>query len=387
MSFFSEKKLLLIGFVLVLLTVIPITVYFLQRQQEVRIRAEKATNLSFSPTSSQTSPIQKNVGQTFDLDVMMNPGNNQVIATKLVITYDDTKLATVSGTCGTSLCHNQNAFPSVLEGPIYTARSGSNPASVIITMTVGIDITKAIQTTTKIATITFRALSQTPTTEVAFDTTRTNVTSTSDPEANVLSTTTPAVLAIAAGPTPTPGPTSPPSKPPVCDSFNTDRTPTGVAPFAIAIAVNGSDPDSTISKVTIDFGDGPAQEITQGSGIGTKSVQVQVAHTYNNPGTYIAKATLTDDTGVTSSGTTCTKTITVTQATPTTPQPTGGKGAPVATGSATPTLAPTATPKPSPTPIVSAPTIAPPGPGDTLIGIGVAGIILSVIGGLLLFAF
>lgn len=373
MSFFSQKKFLLFGFILVLLTVIPITVFYLQQQQEVRSRAAPATTLSFSPASSSSSPIAKNVGQVFDLDVTMTPDTNQVIATKLVINYDKSKLATE----GAGLVVNATAFPSILEGPTYT------DGVITVTMTVGIDITKAIRTQTKVATITFKAKDQTVVTptQVTFSD-QTNVTSTSDPEANVLSLRNPSFIAIGAGPTGTPGPTGI-TKPPVCDTLNLDRVPTGAAPFSVAFAVNGSDPDGTVSKVTIDFGDGPAQEITQGSGIGTKSVAVQVSHTYSNPGTFTAKATLTDDGGTVSSGTTCTKTITVTQPTPGAPQPTGGKGAPEATPSAAPTAVPTAVPSPTP---VAQSTIAPTGPGDTLLGIGVVGVFLTVVGTILLFA-
>lgn len=372
MSFFSQKKFLLFGFILVLLTVIPITVFYLQQQQDVRSRATPATTLSFSPTSSSSSPIAKSVGQVFDLDVTMTPDSNQVIATKLAINYDKSKLATE----GAGLVVNATAFSSILEGPTYT------DGTIIVTMTVGVDITKAIRTQTKVATITFKAKDQTGATptQVTFSD-QTNVTSTSDPEANVLSSKNPAFIAIGTGPMGTPAPTGI-SKPPVCDTLNLDRVPTGVAPFSVAFTVNGSDPDGTVSKVTIDFGDGPAQEITQGSGIGTKSVQAQVSHTYSSPGTFTAKATLTDDTGVVSTGTTCTKTVTVTQAA-TTP----GVGTGIGTGSATPITVPTTVPTaiPSPTPIAQV-TIPPPGPGDTLLGIGALGILITVIGGVLLFA-
>jgi len=76
-------------------------------------------------------------------------------------------------------------------------------------------------------------------------------------------------------------------------------------------------------------------------------------------------------------------------ATPTatlTPTPT-----PQATATPTATLTPTPSPTPTPTPTPPAvttptPTIAPSGPSDVIIGIGAFGIILSIIGGLLLFA-
>ena len=75
---FSGKKLFLIGFVVLLLVGIPATVYLVQQQQEIRSRAEKATNLSFQPESSVGTPIVKAIGQDIPLDIMVDPGTNLV---------------------------------------------------------------------------------------------------------------------------------------------------------------------------------------------------------------------------------------------------------------------------------------------------------------------
>lgn len=371
MSFFSGKKIFLLGFILVLLVAIPLTVYFVQQQQEVRTRAQKSTTLSFTPSSASTT-----VGKTVSLDISMNPGQNQVSFAKLHITYDASKLATSSSgaSCGDAICPNSSAFPSVLEGPVYS------DGSINITLSVGADPTKVVQTTTKVATVTFEALSQTDqaATQVLFGNQTQVLSAAAADQAseNVLSTTNPALITIGAGIAPTTAATTPtpttrigaqttpgPNKPPICTSLTVDRAATGSAPFSIAFTANGNDPDGTIQKVTFNFGDGPVQDVLQAGGIGTNSVSVQISHTYNNPGTFQASAVLTDSGGATSNPTACTQTIAVAAATPTVPV--GGQ-------------APTNSPTPTPTII--------PGPGDTLIGIGALGLILTVVGGLLFFA-
>ncbi len=395
---FDKKRLLLFGFIVVLLLVVPLTVYILQKQQQTRSQATASTTLELTPASVAT-----NVGKTFDLQVMMNPGTNQVIASTLIITYDPTKLATQAS----SLVPNDLVFPSILEGPVYTNGKAS------ITVTVGVDVTKAIQQPTKIATVTFHAIAETggTPTEVGFSK-DTNITSTSDPEINVLSTTKPALITIGAAipttgpgvptsttgpgvPTPTTGvqPTNSPraptntqapspittpglggnpnNQPPICSGLTVDRTPSGTAPFSVTFTVNGSDSDGTIQKATFNFGDGPVQNVLSSGGIGTNSVSAQISHTYNNAGSFNASAILTDNNNaVSSSSAACSQTITVSEATPTQP----GLNVPGPGTSGTP---PTEVPTPRPT--------MQPGPGDVFLGIGAVAAILTIIGGFVFF--
>src|SRR3954471_10323760 len=131
---FSGKKIFLGGFIAVLLVGIPLTVYLLQQQQEVRSHAEKSTNVSFSPDSSQTTPLQKNVGDVIPLDITINPGKNLVSFVKLEIQYDPEKLATDSANAFQA---NNVVFPSILEGPVYSA------GKISVTLSVGPDPTKA----------------------------------------------------------------------------------------------------------------------------------------------------------------------------------------------------------------------------------------------------
>ncbi len=376
MSFLSPKKIILLGFIIILLIAIPLTLYLVQKQQQTKGNAQAATSLSFVPSSTNTS-----VGQTVSFDISLDPGGiNQVSFVKLIIDYDPTKLSTA----GAGLVPNTSVLPTTLQEPVY------GPGTISTTLSVGADPTKVIQTKTTIATVTFQALTQTDPnipTKITFDnqTLILSIASTEQYNENILSTTTPASVAIAAAaltPTPTSAPATPTSTPtsaltptpvssvssipvppssqppPTCTNLTLDKSSTGAAPYPLTLTATGGSSGGTINKVTFIFGDGTTQDITQGGGIGTNSVSVQAAHTYDNPGSFTAAATLTDNTGAVSNTSSCTQNITVTSQ---------------IASSQTSTVTPT-------------PTLAPTGPGNKIIGIGVLGAAISIIGGLLFFA-
>jgi hypothetical protein len=399
---FSSKKLFFIGFVVILLVGIPLSIYLLQQQQEVRSRAEKSTNISFSPDSTASAPIQKSVNDSIPLDVTVDPGKNLVDHVKLIIQYDPEVLATASANAFKA---NAVAFPSTLEGPVYSL------GKIAVSLAVGSDPTKAIQQKVTAATITFKALKNTPAgtpTLVTF-TTETQVLSIgSNDQAseNVLSSATPATIVIGGSTTVTPTapagtivPTSPastpqptdiaptsvsttvaptsevtavpttpisdtgtPGTPPVCNSLTVDRETTGNAPLSITFGANGSDVDGTISKVTFNFGDSQVSDVTSSGGIGTASVNVQASHTYNNTGTYQASVVLTDSSnGVSTASDTCKQTITVTSA---------GSGGGGNNGGGT---------------VDASPTMPATGSTQVAMGIGIGTLILVLGGGLLFF--
>jgi hypothetical protein len=393
MSIPSGKKLLLIGFIVVLLVAVPITVYLVQQQQQTRSSAVAATTLSFVPAS-----ISGAVGSDLNLDVSVDPSTNLVSFIRLLITYDATKLAT----SGAGFVPNTAAFPSVLQGPTY------GPGTVAITLSIGGSPQNAIQATTKVGTITFKGIAPTDTapTQVTFgsQTQVLSIGSSDQFNENVLSTTSPASITITGAsetptptetlvptdtpeptptneptdtpeptptgvggettPTPTltptgtltPTPTQAATSVPICSSLTLDRSANGTAPYNVNMTVSGySAAGSTVEKVTFDFGDGQSQEITDSSGgIGTATVNVLTSHIYNSGGTFTAKATLTDDSGFVSSGG-CQTVLTI-------------AGAAVTT---------TALASPSPLP--------PTGPSG-LISLGAIGGILALLGVILLFA-
>ncbi|MBI1982301.1 MAG: hypothetical protein HYS68_01835 [Candidatus Levybacteria bacterium] len=283
LSAFSGKKILLLGFIFVLLLVIPLTVYILQKQQEVRSRAVAATKLYFSQPSqtAELTTLQKTIGETFNLDIVVNPGTNQnqISFIKLNITYDSAKIEVVDP----KLRINATAFPATLEAPSYTSGIAS------VTVSVGADPASVITQVTKVADITFKVKATSPsTTSIAFTGSQVLSIATSDqPSENVLiGSGTPLSLTIG-GAAATPTPTVPAAP-------TATLAPTSAAPAAGAPAAPTATPSATVAPT-------------------------------------IAVAT------------------------------------------------PTATP-------AAQVTVAPPGPSGSIVGIGIAGIVLSILGGLLLFA-
>ncbi|MBI2195815.1 MAG: PKD domain-containing protein [Candidatus Levybacteria bacterium] len=370
MSFFSGKKIFLLGFLIVLLFAIPLTVYLTQQQQEVTTKAAPTTTLSFVPTSKMM-----NVGDTTSFDIMMNPGSNQVSFVKLTLIYNGIKF-NVDPTSGLV----ENSVFTKLAGPIFNSTSSAT-ASVSVSLSVGSDPAKVISTITKIATLTLKATSGTAgsTTPIAVDRSQTQVLSVGagdqaneDVLAGQPSPATVTINDVSSGSTSA-------NKAPVCNSLILDRSATGAAPYSLTFTASGKDDDGTITKASFTFGDGQARDVTSSGGIGTNSVNAQIAHTYNNAGTYNASVILTDNGNSTSAVATCKTTITVTAGS------LGSGGAGTGSAQITPEM-PTETITPTTT-IAVAPTIAPPGPGDKIIGLGAAGIILSILGGLLLLGF
>ena len=393
----SAKKMLFLGFVVVLLIAIPLSVFMVQKQQETRSRAAPLTTISFSPVTTTAT-----VGGTLKFDIMLNPGPNQVSFVKIVVNYDPAKLAQAQ------IKENASVFPSVLENP--APDEANTPATATMSLSVGADPAKIItgSTAIKIASITFKPKNSTdPSTPtlVSF-TSGTQALSIGSADAtgeNVIqqSSLIPASVTILASSaplgTPVPSPSDGASKNtvPVCSALNPDRATTGKAPFSITFTANGTDSDGTIQKATFNFGDGAIKDVAQGGSLGTNSVNVQIAHTYNNAGSFKTTATLTDDKGGVSDPTACSQNITVTSS------ETGG-GPIVPTPSVTGNI-PITTPtfQPSPTPdstsvIVKVPEVTvpptkggvnlpPTGPADIFFKWGGAAAAVSIIGGLLFF--
>lgn len=181
-----------------------------EKPQDTRTRAATASaTLSFQPNSSGTNPIQKKVGDKIALDLWLNPGSHLVSFVKLQINYDPTKLKISQVD---PFVVNTSAFPVTAEGPIL----GDNTVS--ITLTIGADGTKAIQSPTKIGGINFEAIKSTTgtTTLVTLSNISTILSIAPDDKAreSVLSTTTPATILIGGNSSITPGVSQNPSQPP-----------------------------------------------------------------------------------------------------------------------------------------------------------------------------
>src|SRR5689334_18389008 len=94
MSFFTWKKLLLIGFLGTLLAAIPVTVFFLQSQTQTKSKAEQATTMCFTASGSSScltasTPLQKNVRDTIPFDIYLDPvGKNSIVVATISVNYD-----------------------------------------------------------------------------------------------------------------------------------------------------------------------------------------------------------------------------------------------------------------------------------------------------------
>jgi hypothetical protein len=369
----SMKKILLIGFIVVLLIAIPVTVFLVQQQQKTKSAAVAATTISILPASQ--NPIH--VGDDVTLNVQVNPATatttNLVSFVKYTIMYDSTKLATD----GAGFVSDTTAgLPTVLQGPVY------GTGTISITLSAGGNADKVIQKITNLGAVTFKALATTDAapTQITFgnDTQVLSLGSSDQFNENVLASANPAVLTIIAStavtptptptatPTPTPTPTLTPTPTatqsatlPTCSSLTAD-TASGAVPLSTHLTVTGASSNSTISKITFSFGDGQTQDITASGGIGTNSVSVLQSHSYTTAGTFHATATLTDATNAVSNSTNCSVTITA--------------GGVVAAPTSTPTQA-----------IAQVSPLPPTGPAD-IIKIGSIGAVITLIGVVLLFA-
>lgn len=193
-----KKQLIILGLIIISVISIPLTLFIFNKQQEIRSKAENSTMLTFSPTSSDTAQIQSHVGEILPLDIMINPGVNAVSVINLEILYDQTKLEAT----GTSPFEaNLTAFPQVTNGPLYS------PGKITVSVSIGPDLSKVIQQATRVGTIKFKALTSTNTNEsptlVTFGPNTQVLAVGTNTNANILSNTQPATIAIDLPPIPT----------------------------------------------------------------------------------------------------------------------------------------------------------------------------------------
>src|SRR3989344_488364 len=125
-----RKKLAALVALVLAIVGIVVTIYLVQRQQELRGRAERATTLELTPANQNVS-----VNSEAKLDVIVNPGINQVSFVKFTLEFDPTKFdpdVTFTPDAVSSLSRIQDDVVS--EGRItVTLGAGSNPSNVITT--------------------------------------------------------------------------------------------------------------------------------------------------------------------------------------------------------------------------------------------------------------
>lgn len=183
-----KKKLVAILIGLFAIIGLVVTIYLVQRQQELRGRAEKATLLTLAPPNQNVSP-----GEDAKLDVVINPGANQVNFVKFTIKFDPDRFSADEN----SFALEPGSDLKIVDGPV----AGDGEFSVSVG--VGSDPTKVIRTTQKIGSIKFSVKENASggASQVTFDEGRTQVRSIGATDAfteNVLASTVPATITIIA---------------------------------------------------------------------------------------------------------------------------------------------------------------------------------------------
>lgn len=182
------RRTVVIIFAIFLLLAIPISVFVVMKNQELRKKATPSTSLSITPTT-----LTKAVGEEFTLEVKMNTAENQIVAVDLKIFFDATKFEGV-------WIRNGSMFPNILSSGVV----GSGTASIAL---------GAPNTTTPItgsgtaATLRLKAIAATTTPVTVRFGSDTFVGALNEGSTNALQTSVPATITIGGGTT-TPTPSS-----------------------------------------------------------------------------------------------------------------------------------------------------------------------------------
>ena len=187
----SNKPVFIFFTGFLVISIVGISVWFLRLQTVTSPHATAATTLTFSPSSQTVTN-----GSSFVTDIIVDPGNNQVSAIKLNLTYDNSHVEIASP--ASSLLVNQQAFPQTLSVPVTSCNGTQCTLSAIFS--VGSDPTKVIQTKTTVATLTLKALTgaSNSTTNISFNASTSvySVYSADQMQENVLASASPLTLVI-----------------------------------------------------------------------------------------------------------------------------------------------------------------------------------------------
>jgi len=219
------KKIIFFIILIVILFAVPITVYMVGQQQELRSRAAPATVLALNPSTTN-----KARGDIFSFDVQIDTGGNNVAMAELHLVYDPIKLEALSIT-------NGPLAPKIAASGVV----GSGTASITVRAE---STTQPIKGTGTVAIIRFRAIGSTDSpTQVKFDTT-TYVSGLGESNPNVLVNTIGTTVQISPGnetvPTviPTTQTTLQPTLTPTLASSPSAESSTSAQASASAILIN-----------------------------------------------------------------------------------------------------------------------------------------------------
>lgn len=359
------KKLILLGLGLTLLVGLPLAIFVLQNQTQTKSGAEAKTTFSFGVPQAPVA-----VGDKLDIPLFVDPqGVNAVSFVKVTFTYDGSKLdkASIPITLASGYTKLEDA---------QVTCNDSNICQGSFTLSAGNSTDLIIKNRTTIATLHLIAKANTDAgspTKLVFVSGGNQALSTGlgDQAAeNVFQSGVPGSITIGnqtsgggGEGTPTPTPTSSGGGSGgsgggsggsggsagdvsvTCSSLTASPT-SGNPPLPVTFTTVGNATNDSITKMTINYGDGLVDTVASGSGIGTGNVNAQTTHSYDRNGTFTTTATLTTSTGKVSNPASCSQTITVGN---------GAKG-----------------------------NLPPTGPGQTILLIGAAGAVLTIAGVLLI---
>lgn len=190
------KKILLFLLGIILLASVPITLFVLNKNQELRQKAAPATTLALSP-----SQLTKKVGDEFSLDAVIDTGANAIQEVLVEIEYDPTKIKALSLT-------NSATFPNIIASENIT---DSGTASIAVGTA---SVAQPFSGTATAVTIRFQALANTTGAMQVKFTQKAFVGSVAEGQVNSLIGATPSLVTISDGsgstnnPTPTATPAS-----------------------------------------------------------------------------------------------------------------------------------------------------------------------------------
>ncbi|HLD01643.1 MAG TPA: hypothetical protein VJC10_02085 [Patescibacteria group bacterium] len=155
MNFLHLKKWQLYIVVALIALSIPLTVMILRQRQETRSQAAKSTILSIEPSSTETTPLQKSIGEEIEFIVTINPGTNLVSLMTIDLSYDPQFLGPFT----------PNSNPQVIIDPSlggYTFVEGPSFATGKIQFTIQPgNVVNSIQKPTAVARVKLKTLAAT----------------------------------------------------------------------------------------------------------------------------------------------------------------------------------------------------------------------------------
>lgn len=183
---------------LLVIGILPAAIYLVNTRQDIRKKAAPATTLAITPAS-----LAKKIDDTFSMEVVIDTGENQVVAAELHLSYDPTKLEAQTIT-------NGPLFPNILASGTIEGGAAS--------ITVGAaDAKQPVKGKSTVAVVRFKAIAKTDSPTSIKLSPNTFVGGLGEGAVNVLVGTTPATVTITetqAQTTPSPTPTLTPAASP-----------------------------------------------------------------------------------------------------------------------------------------------------------------------------